>query len=430
MKYEKLPSALFGRNRERLAGMLPAGGLAVVNSSDILYTSADGEAGFIQQTDLFYLSGIDQEESILVLFPDARDPKHREVLFVRETSETILIWEGYKLTKEQAIEISGVQTVYWTHEFEKIFKPLAYQSQTLCLNTNEHLRSSTTTQSRDERFILWCKERFPLHGYARLQPLLHELRAVKSDAEIAAISQACSITEKAFRRVLGFVRPGVWEYEIEAEIVHEFLRNRSRRPAYGSIIASGANSCILHYTDNDRICQAGDVLLLDFGAEYANYASDLTRTIPVSGRYSPRQKQVYEAVLRTMRFASQMLVPGGTLEAYEKEVGRYMESELIGLGLLDRHEVEHQNPAAPLYKKYFMHGTSHHLGLNVHDYGFRHAPFAEGMVFTCEPGIYIREEGIGIRIENDFVVRSGKPDDLMQQIPIEAEEIEEMMNQR
>ncbi len=428
MKYEKFPCELFIRNRSRLVAQLPPKTLAVVNSSDILYTSADGEAGFIQQTDLFYLSGIDQEETILLLFPDAIDEKHREVLFLRETNENILIWEGYKLTKEQAKEISGIETIYWTHEFEKIFRQLAIQCQNIFLNTNEHLRAVSPVQSRDDRFILWCKEKFPLHNYGRLQPILHDLRAIKSDWEIKAIAHACAITEKAFRRVLAFVKPGVWEYEIEAEIVHEFLRNRSRRPAYSPIIASGANACVLHYTENSRMCHEGDLLLLDFGAEYANYSSDLSRTIPVSGRYSERQLAIYKAVLRTMRMASDMLVPGNTLDNYEKEVGKYIESELIGLGLLNRHEIERQNPAAPLYKKYFMHGTSHHLGLNTHDYGHRHKPFAEGMVFTCEPGIYIREEGIGVRIENDFVVRSIKPLDLMANIPVEAEEIEEIMN--
>jgi Xaa-Pro aminopeptidase len=422
-----LPQEAFISHRQRLVAQLPAGSLAVFHSSDVFFGSADSEAGFIQQTDLYYLSGIDQEESILLIFPEARNPKHREILFLKETSEEILIWEGYKLTQEEAREVSGIETVMWTSQFEKIFRNLAIEAQTMMLNTNEHLRYSGTTQTRDQRFIAYCKEKFPLHNYGRLQPILHRIRAVKDQWEINCISQACLITENAFKRVLKFVAPGVKENQIEAEITHEFIASGSRRHAYTPIVASGSNACVLHYTDNHRVCNAGDLLLLDFGAQYANYASDLSRTIPVSGTFSARQKQVYQAVLDTMRYASTLLVVGNTLDEYEKEVGRFIQEKLIELALLSAEEVRHQDPEKPLYKKYFMHGTSHHLGLNVHDYGHRHQPFEAGMVFTCEPGIYIRQEGMGIRLENDFVITDSQPIDLMKNIPIEIWEIEEYM---
>ncbi len=430
MKYPTLPKEAFISHRQRLISHLGEGAMAVFHSSDIFFSSADGEAGFIQQSDLFYLSGIDQEETILIVFPQARNPKHREILFLRETNEHILIWEGYKLSKEEAREVSGIETVLWTSEFEKVFRNLAIEAQTLMLNTNEHLRYGGTTQTRDQRFIAACREQFPLHNYGRLQPIMHQIRAVKDQWEIDTISRACQITESAFRRVLGFVKPGVTEYEIEAEITHEFINKGSRRHAYSPIIASGSNACVLHYTDNSRPCLDGDLLLLDFGAQYCNYASDLSRTIPVNGRFSARQRQVYQAVLDTMRFASSLLKPGSCLDDYEKEVGKFMQEQLIKLGLLKAAEVASQDPEKPLYKKYFMHGTSHHLGINVHDYGHRYMRFEKGMVFTCEPGIYIREEGIGIRIENDLVVTESEPLDLMRSIPIEIEEIEDLMNRK
>lgn len=374
------------------------------------------------------MSGIDQEESILVICPDAKEAKHGEVLFLKETNAQIATWEGHKYTKEEATEVSGIQTVYWKSEFEKIFRPLVLESDHIYLNTNEHLRADLTVEARDQRFLKRCKRKYPLHKYERLAPLMHYLRAVKSPAEVELISEACRITAKTFRRLLGFIKPGVWEYEIEAEIYHEFLRNRSRGPAYQSIIASGANSCVLHYVMNNQQCKDGDLLLMDFGAEYANYASDLTRTVPVSGRFSPRQQSVYNAVLRVQKAAIQMLRPGNTLDEYQKEVGRLMETELIGLGLLDGKEVKEQPEDTPLYKKYFMHGTSHHLGLDVHDYGNKYRKFEEGMVFTCEPGIYIREEAIGVRIENDVLVTRDNPVDLTKAVPVEVEEIEDLMN--
>jgi len=428
MKYTPLPSELFVKNRKNLAKLLKPESIAVFHSNDIMPSSADGVRPFIQQSDLYYMSGIDQEESILVLFPDCLEEKHREILFLKETSELIAIWEGHKLTKEEAFELSGVETVYWLSEFEQVFPSLAYEAKNLYLNTNEHLRATIEVETRDTRFIKHCKERYPLHEFERLAPFMHYLRAIKSEHEVAAIQTACNITAKAFNRVLEFVKPGVWEFEIEAEITHEFLKSRSRRHAYDPIIASGGNSCVLHYISNDHQCQDGDLLLLDFGCEYANYASDLTRTIPVSGKFTERQKAVYSAVLRAQKEAISLLVPGNTLKDYHKEIGLFIEKELIDLGLLDAQEVKNQNPDKPLFRKYFMHGVSHHLGLDVHDYGSKNRKFEEGMVFTCEPGIYIREENIGIRIENDLLITKDGPVDLMKDIPKEIEEIEEIMN--
>ena len=430
MRYAPIDPSLFIENRKSLCGLLKPGAVAVLNSNDVMPKSADGVFPFVQQTDLFYLSGIDQEESTLVLFPAAPEAKHREVLFLRETSEQIALWEGRKHTREEASQLSGVRTVYWNSEFETIFRGLALQAQRLYLNTNEHGRAAAVVDTRDARFIRWCREHFPLHATERLAPLLHRLRAVKSEIEVALIRQAAQITGQAFRRVLGFIRPGVFEYEIEAEIVHELLRRRSRGPAFQSIVASGADACTLHYVTNDKQCRPGELVLLDFGAEYANYAADLSRTVPVDGRFTPRQRAVYEAVLRVQKAAAGMLRPGNTLEAYHAEVGRVMASELIGLGLLDAAAVAAQPQERPLYKQYFPHGTSHHLGLDVHDYGDRFRPFEPGMVLTCEPGIYIREEGIGVRIENDILITADGPVDLMADIPREAGEIEDIMSSR
>ena len=430
MRYHPIPSDLFIHNREKFRQYLKPGGLAVFNANDIMPTNADGTMGFKQQSDLFYLSGIDQEETILLIFPDAKEEKHREILFLRETNEQIAIWEGHKLTKDEARELSGIQTIYWTHQFANIFNGLVFEAEYLYLNTNEHLRNSNEVQTRDDRFIRYCKEKYPLHKYERLQPIMHRLRAVKSAIEVEQLKTAIDITAKGFHRLLGFVRPGVWEYEIEAELIHEFIRNRSNGFAYAPIIASGANSCVLHYIANNRQCHAGDVLLLDVGAQYANYNADLTRVLPVSGKFTQRQRAIYNAVHRVMLEAKAMLVTGNNWIDYHKEVGKVMESELIGLGLLDRHEVAHQDSENPLYKKYFMHGASHHLGLDVHDYGSRYHIFEPGMVFTCEPGIYIREEGIGIRLENNILITENGNTDLMAHIPILAEEIEDLMNSR
>ena len=427
MRYKSIDPNLFVRNRARLAARLKPRSVAVLNANDVMPTSADGVRSFIQNTDLFYLSGIDQEETILLLCPDAPDPKDREILFIRKTDERIAVWEGPRHTIEEARAISGIGSVRWTSAFEGAFRALAVRSNRIYLNTNEHLRADTSVESRDDRFRKWCLDRYPLHRYERLAPLMALLRAVKSAEEVALIRRACAITDSAFRRVLGAIRPGVWEYEIEAKIRHEFIRNGARGPAYDPIIASGPNSRVLHYVKNDRRCEAGDLVLMDFGAAYANYAADMTRTVPVSGRFTPRQRAVYDAVLRVQRAAIEMLRPGAILDDYQKAVGRLVEAELIGLGLLDAAAVRDQDPDKPLYKTFFMHGTSHHLGLDVHDLGDRYRPLAPGMVLTCEPGIYIKEEGFGVRLENDILVTEDAPVDLMAEIPIEADEIEALM---
>lgn len=428
MKYLPINNSLFIQNRKNFAASLKPKSLAIFNANDIMPTNADGTMAFKQNSDLFYLSGIDQEESILAIFPDCPDEKHKEILFLKETSELIAIWEGHKYTKEEAFETSGIRTVYWLSQFEQVFNSLMAQTDNVYLNSNEHPRAVVEVQTRDARFVKWCMEKYPLHQYQRSAPIMHQLRAVKSDLEIALIQKACDITEKGFRRVLEFVKPGVMEYEIEAEFLHEFIRNRSAGFAYSPIIATGANACVLHYIDNNVKCLDGEVILFDVAAEYANYNSDMSRAIPVSGRFTKRQKDVYQAVRRVMKAAMQMLTPGNAIPEYHKEVGKIMESELIELGLLDKTDVKNQNPTQPLYKKYFMHGTSHHLGLDVHDVGDILRKFEPGMVFTVEPGIYIREENLGIRLENNIVITPDGIIDLMKNIPIEAEEIEDLMN--
>ncbi len=429
MRYASIDSQLFITNRQRFAAQLLPRSLAIFQANDILPTNADGTLRFRQNSDLFYLTGIDQEETILLLFPDHPDPKFREILFVRETSAEIAVWEGHKYTKEEARATSGIARVQWRHEFERTLHGLIGLAEHVYLNSNEHSRAVVEVESRDARFTRWMQQHYPLHRYERATPILHTLRAIKSDTEVALMREACRITELGFRRVIKFVRPGVMEYEIEAEYLHEFVRNRSRGFAYEPIVASGANACVLHYIANDQPCRAGDLVLMDVGAEYANYAADLSRTLPVGGRFSKRQRAVYDAVRRVMRQATDLLRPGHLLDDYHQAVGKLMEAELIGLKLLDADEVKKQDEAHPLYKKYFMHGTSHYLGLDVHDVGHRYRPFAAGMVFTCEPGIYIPEEGIGIRLENDILVTEGAPVDLMASIPVEADEIEALLNE-
>ncbi|HEX8039966.1 MAG TPA: aminopeptidase P family protein, partial [Chryseosolibacter sp.] len=400
--------------------------------NDVMPTNADGTMRFRQNSDLFYLTGVDQEESILVLCPDFPEEKYREVLFVRETNDQIALWEGHKLTKDEAREVSGVRTVVWAGDFHKIFHTMMVMGNVehVYLNTNDHYRADVSVESRDARFIRWCQDKYPLHKYERLAPLMHRLRSVKSKWETGLMQKACDITEKAFRRVLKFVKPGVKEYEIEAEYAHEFIRSGSRGFAYEPIIASGANSCVLHYIANDQVCQGGDVLLLDVGAEYANYNADLTRTIPVNGRFTPRQREVYNAVLRIQKAAMSMLKPGVVYYDYHKEVQKITEAELINLKLLDRQDVKNQNPEKPLFMKYFAHGTSHMLGLDVHDVGSMYQKMVPGMVWTVEPGIYIREENLGVRIENNVVITESGILDLMRNIPAEAEEIEDLMNSK
>ena len=429
MKYHQIDRNLFIKNREKFIAQMAPQSLAVFNSNDIYPVSADSTLPFAQHRDIFYLSGVDQEESILVLFPDAFEEKHREVLFLRETNERIAIWEGEKLTKERALEVSGIKSVYWLSDFPTIFRKLMVEAENVYINNNEHYRASIETETREDRFIKKLKQEYPAHQYLRSNPILQRLRSVKEPQEIALIQQACDITEKGFRRILGFVKPGVWEYEIEAEFAHEFLRNRSKGFAYTPIIASGNNANVLHYIENNQQCKDGDLILFDVAAEYANYASDLSRTIPVSGRYTARQREVYDAVLRCKKAAETLLVTGNNWYDYHKEMGKIYTSELLGLGLLDKADVQNENPDWPAYKKYMMHGTSHHMGLDTHDYGILTDDFVEGMVFTNEPGFYIPEEGFGIRLEDDYVIQNqGLPLNLMKNIPLEAAEIEELMN--
>jgi Xaa-Pro aminopeptidase len=403
--------------------------LAVFNSNDIYPISADSTLPFEQHRDIFYLSGVDQEESVLLLFPDCPNEKHREILFLRETNDHIAVWEGAKLTKKAAFETSGIKSVYWLQDLEKILFELSTYCDTFYINTNEHYRANVETETREDRFTKWLLAKYPAHSVAKSSPIMHRLRSVKDPIELDLMQRACNITEKGFRRILDFVKPGVWEYEIEAELIHEFVRNRSKGFAYSPIIASGNSANVLHYMENNKECKSGDLILLDIAAEYANYKSDLTRTIPVSGKFSERQKAVYNAVNYVKKEATKLLVPGTLWKEYHLEVGDIMTSELLKLGLLDKADVQNEDKDWPAYKKYFMHGTSHHIGLDTHDYGLLHEKMQANMVFTVEPGIYIPDEGFGIRLEDDVVVQEkGEPFNLMGNIPIESDEIEDLMN--
>jgi Xaa-Pro aminopeptidase len=428
MKYPPVCNEIFTINRKNFVSRLKPCSIAIFHSNDEFPRNGDQNYLFKQNPDIFYLAGIDQEQSILVLFPDCPNPLYKEVLFLRQTNEVIAIWEGHKYTKEEAIKASGIETILWLGDYDSVLQSVINYAENIYINTNENDRYSHHVPHRDLRMFEALRAKYPLHHYERSALILRTIRAVKSEIEIGLTKTACRITRDAFIRVLKFTKPGVAEYEIEAEITHEFLRQRATGHAYSPIIASGKNACVLHYTDNNQVCKDGDVILFDFAAEYANYNADMSRSIPVNGRFSKRQRNVYDAVLRVVRGASGMLVTGNILEKYQEEVGKIMTSELIGLGLLDRHDVEKQDPKRPLYKKYFMHGTSHHLGLDVHDFGSRYKPFEPGNIFTCEPGIYIAEEGLGIRIENDLLITEEGNIDLMADIPVEAGHIEEIMN--
>ncbi len=427
MKYSPIDSNLFIKNRKKFTNKLKKNAIAILNSNDIMPTNADGTMPFRQNNDLFYLSGVDQEESILVLYPDCPNPKHREVLFLKKTSPEIAIWEGEKLTEETGLKTSGINTIYWLEDFEKVFKTMVFEAEYVYLSDNEHLRASNPVQTRDDRFRDWCKKEYPLHTYERTAPILSYLRSIKEPEEIDMMQTACNITAKSIDRILKFIKPGVMEFEIQAELMHEFLMNRSRGFAYEPIIASGFNACVLHYIENNQECKDGEVILMDIGAEYGNYASDLTRAIPVNGRFTTRQKEVYNAVLEVMKGCEAILKPGITLPDYHTQVGHMMEKQLINLGLITQADIDNQDPKWPAYKKYFMHGTSHYIGLDVHDVGSWTAPIEAGMVFTIEPGIYIREENLGIRLENDYLVTDNGLKNLMAHIPIEAEHIESAM---
>jgi len=428
MRYQPLPAKLYKRNRKKFMKQMKPHSIAVFNSNDIYPISADSTLPFAQHRDIFYLTGVDQEESVLLLFPDAPDKKDREILFLKETNDHIKVWEGEKLTKEKATELTGIKNVHWLQDFDAILKKLAFQAKRIYINTNEHYRAATEVETREDRFIKKAKKMFPGHKFERSNPILQRLRSVKEPEEIAQIQKACDITEAGLRRILDKVRPGLKEYELEAEFAHEFLRQGSKGFAYTPIIASGENANVLHYIQNDAVIKDGDLILMDVGAEYGNWASDMTRCIPANGKFTPRQKEVYEAVLRVKDAAAKMLKPGVIWAEYQDKVGRIMEKELLKLGLLTEEDIKNENPEWPAYKKYFMHGTSHNMGLDTHDYGILEEPMQAGMVFTVEPGIYIPEEGIGVRIEDDYVIQEkGEPINLMKNIPITVEEIEALM---
>lgn len=427
MRYQPIGQDLFINNRAEFGKLLKPNSIAILNSNDVMPTNADGTFPFRQNNDLFYLSGIDQEESTLIIHKNSSGLLESK-LFLRETSDLIVIWEGHKLTKQKAQEQSGISSIYWNAEIETQIKGLVSAVDHVYLNENKHARAACEVETRDDRFKKQFIKNFPEASIESLAPFMHQLRHVKGKQEIAQIQIACNITKKAFDRVLQFTKPGRMEYEIEAEITHEFIRSGSRGHAYQPIVASGANACVLHYIDNDNRCNDGDLMLLDFGAEYGNYNADLSRTIPVNGKFTNRQRDVYQAVLNVQKFAIDLLVPGTEFKEFNKEVGAFMSNELIDLGLLDKTNVKNQDPDKPLFRQYFMHGTSHSLGLDVHDVDDRERSFENGMVFTCEPGIYIAEEGIGVRIENDLVVNDNSPIDLMATIPREVQEIEELMN--
>ena len=426
MKYLPIKNKLFIENRKLLRDKMESNSMAIFNANDIMPTNSDGTMPFIQNSDLFWLSGVNQEESVLIVLSSKNEME--ALLFLKETNEHIAIWEGGKLTKEAAYKTSGIKDIFWLKDFDDKLDKLINKFGTIYLNKNIHSRAASNVETRDDRFRSVIKHKNLKNTLKEIAPIMHKLRAIKTEEEINLIQNACNITEKGFRRILPFIKPGIMEYQIEAELIHEFINNRSSRFAYQPIIGSGKNSCVLHYIENNKPCKDGDILLMDFGAEYANYASDMTRTIPVNGRFSKRQKDVYKSVLHVMKEATKMLQPGVYLKDYEVEVGKIMQHELIKLGLIDKHDVKNQNPKKPIYKKYYMHGTSHFLGLDVHDVGDFNKPISEGMVFTCEPGIYILEEELGIRLENDILITNNGPKDLMEKIPIEIDEIEMLMN--
>lgn len=427
MRYDPIDNQLFIQNRENLAKRMKPRSVAIVHANDIMPTNADGTMKFMQNSNLFWLTGVDQEESIVLIAPDFPDEKMREILFLRETNAEIAVWEGHKLTKEEGTDTSGIKNIKWTSDFEKTFYTILAECDHIYLDSNEHIRNASEVETRNSRFIKECKAKYPLYEYERLFPILQDLRCIKSQIEIDIMQRACDITEQGFRRILNFVRPGVMEYEVEAEYLHEFVRNRSKGFAYEPIIGGGGNSCVLHYLENKEQLKDGDILLMDVGAEYGNYNSDMTRTIPVNGKFTERQRKVYDAVLRVKNGATEMLKSGNRIPEYHVEVGKLMEKELLDLGLIDKTDIKNENREWPAYKKYFMHGTSHHIGLDVHDVASIYKKFEVGMVFTVEPGIYIPEENIGIRLEDDIVITEDGHINLMKNIPIEAEEIEELM---
>ena len=429
MRYHQLNREIFIENRSRFTALMKPNSLAIFTSNDIYPTSADGHLPFKQHSDILFLSGADQEESILVLFPDAHKDNLNEVLFLKETNDLIAVWEGARYTKDEAFDISGIKSVFWLSDFERVFNEMAVNAERIYLNGNEHLRAHVETELRQDRMNKWIKEHYHGHEFERSQPILHRVRGTKTALELEVMREAATITTKGYKRILKFLKPGVWEYELEAEFMHEFLINRSLGFAYTPIIAAGSNANVLHYIENNDQCNDGDLVLFDVGAEYGNYTCDVTRCYPVNGKFTARQTKVYNAVLRVHEGAIALLRPGIMLDDYHKKVGELMTEELLKLGLITAVDVANEDPAWPAYKKYFMHGTSHYLGLDVHDYGLWTIPVEEGMVFTVEPGIYIPEEGLGIRIEDDIVITKDGHENLTRAIPKTVEEIEAFMAQ-
>ena len=427
MKHLPINNRLFTENRKKFIKAMDPQSIAIFNSNDELPTNGDALHPFKQNSDLYWLTGIQQEDTMLVLAPFHPDPKMREMLVLVRPNELKEKWDGHRLRREEAQAISGIQTIVWLDSLDGILQPMIHLADTIYLNTNENDRKANLVPVRDYRFAEEMRRRYPLHQYKRAAKIMRELRAIKSALEVDVIQQAINITEKTFRRLLGFIRPGVMEYEIEAEIYHEFLRNRSAGPAYGSIIASGDRARTLHYVSNNQECKDGELLLMDFGAEYGGYNADLTRTVPVNGKFTKRQKEVYNACLHLHDYAKSLMKPGISILDYTDKVGEEATKQFIKLGLLKKEDVKNEDPENRAYRKYLYHGISHHLGLDVHDLGTRTEPIRAGMVFTVEPGIYIEEEQMGIRIENNVWITKTGNKDLMANIPIKAEEIERLM---
>jgi Xaa-Pro aminopeptidase len=429
-RYQLIDQKLFIENRKRFTVQLKPKSLAIFHSNEELPRNGDSTYNFKQNSDMFWLTGIDQEECTVVMFPDCPVEAYREALFVKRTNEHIAVWDGHKYTKEEATAASGIKNVFWYDEFDGLMRAVINMAEYVYLNTNENDRANNTVKYKDLNFALQMRERFPLHKYERAAPIMQRLRSLKSTLEVEYMKHAIDISNKMYNRVLKFVKPGVKEYEIEAEVIHEFVRNGAAGHSFTPIVAAGKNACVLHYIDNADTCKDGDLLLLDTGTDYGNYISDMTRTFPINGKFTARQKEVYNAVLRVMNEAKKMLKPGVLLMEYHNEVCKVMEKELVDLKLLTLDEIKNQNPAWPAFKKYYMHGTSHFLGLDVHDVGMRYEPMQAGMMFSCEPGIYIPQEGIGIRLENEILITETGCIDLMEHIPIEANHIEELMNSK
>jgi len=429
MRYNPLNSTIYSRNRMNFMDQMNGNSLAVFNSNDIYPVSADTELPFEQHRDIFYLTGIDQEETILILSPTAKNARDREILFIRKSDDHTKVWEGAKHSKKRANELSGIENINYVEDFKDILHSIVSKVDTFYINKNEHYRANSPVETREDRFISWLLKKYPAHKVAKSNPILQRLRSIKHPDEIEQIKNACDITKKGFLRVLNFIKPDVWEYEIEAEFIHEFINNSSKGFAYSPIIASGNDNNVLHYIKNNKKCLKGDLILMDVGAEYGNYSSDMTRTVPVSGKFTQRQKQIYSAVLNVKKEATKLLKVGNNWKNFHEQVGEIMTKELLDVSLLDKNDIKNQSKKNPAYKKYFMHGTSHHLGLDTHDYGLLEDPFQENMVFTVEPGIYIPQEGFGIRLEDDVVIKAnGEPFNLMSDIPIEVDEIEDLMN--